>query len=317
MYRSFQILLISLLLTGLCFSQEEKPEDYKDVVEVDLVSVYLSATDSKGNPVKDLKVEELVLKEDDAVQKISHFSTLDSEAGEIPIAVALVIDASNSMHEGTKEVKKMDIAKNVSKEVIQLLRPLDQVAITAFDSQIKVNTKLLSSSAEAEQAITDLTPSYRRTALWDAIHASAKVLRGVDGRRVMLICSDGLDNASLTKEEDVIPNDLVAGEIAVIALGTIEFERTQHIHGEDAEYKKGKKTMQQLADRTGGYAFFPKDVPDLDDVFRQVRSGVWNWYSIAYQSSNPEKDGNWRKIEIDTKRRGVRLKYRDGYYATP
>jgi Ca-activated chloride channel family protein len=316
-YRRFQILLICLLLAGLCFSQEEEPQTFEDVVSVDLVSVYLSATDSKGNPIKDLKVEELELKEDDTIQKITQFATLDSEAGEIPIAVGLVIDASNSMHEGTKEVKKMDIAKNVSKEVIQLLRPLDQVAITAFDSQIKVNTKPLSNAAEAEQVITGITPSYRRTALWDAIRASAKVLRGVDGRKVMLICSDGLDNASLAKEEDVIPNDLVAGEIAVIALGTIEFERTQHIHGEEKEYKNGKKTMQQLADRTGGYAFFPKDVPDLDDVFRQVRSGVWNWYSIAYQSSNPEKDGNWRKIEIDTKRKGVRLKYRDGYYASP
>jgi Ca-activated chloride channel family protein len=316
--RTIRTIFILLILNGISLSQEEKPEEFKDTLSVDLVDVYLSATDSKGNPVKDLKQEELVIKEDDVVQKITHFSTLEeAKEGEMPIAVALVIDASNSMHEGTKEVKKIDIAKNVGREVIQLLRPEDQVMITAFDNQIKMSTELMSSPAEAENILTGLTPSYRRTALWDAIHSASKTLNKFDGRRIMLICSDGIDNASFEKEEDVIPSDLVGGEIAVIALGTIEFERDKHIHGDDAEYKNGKKTMELLADRTGGYAFFPKNVPDLDDIFRKIRTGVWNWYSIAYQSSNPEKDGNWRKIEIDTKRKGVKLKYREGYYASP
>jgi Ca-activated chloride channel homolog len=316
-YLIARVILTLFVVTSLSLSQEE-PEEFEDTLDVDLVDVYLSATDSKGNPIKDLKQEELVLKEDDVIQKISHFSTLEeAKEGEVPIAVSLVIDTSNSMHEGTKEVKKIDIAKDVGREVIQLLRPLDQVTITAFDNQIKMNTELMSSAAEAEKILTSLKPSYRRTALWDAIHSASKVLNKFEGRRIMLICSDGIDNASLKKEEDVIPEDLVAGEIAVIALGTIEFERDQHVHGDDKEYKNGKKTMELLADRTGGYAFFPKHAPELEDIFRKIRSGVWNWYSIAYQSSNHEKDGNWRKIEIDTKRRGVRLQYREGYYASP
>jgi VWFA-related protein len=317
-YSTLKTLLLIFVFAGISISQEEEQtQEFEDTVQIDLVDVYLSATDSKGNPVKDLRQEELVIKEEDVIQKITHFSTLGTEENEIPIAVALVIDVSNSMHEGTKEVKKIDIAKDVGREVVQLLRPLDQVQITAFDSQIKVKTDLISSPGEAEKVLSELTPSYRRTALWDAIRAASRVLQKVDGRRVMLICSDGLDNASSNREEDVIPNDLVAGEVAVIALGTIEFERAQHIHGDDVEYKKGKETMQLLADRTGGYAFFPKKTPELEDIFQKVRSGVWNWYSIAYNSSNPEKDGNWRKIEIETKRRGVRLKYREGYYATP
>ncbi len=317
MYFTLRTLLIILVLAGISISQEEEEQEFEDTVQIDLVDVYLSATDKKGNPVKDLKEDEIIIKEDDVIQKITHFSTSGTEEkNEMPIAVALVIDASNSMHEGTKEVKKIDIAKDIGREVIQLMRPQDQVMITAFDSQIKIKTELLSSAGEAEKVLSGLTPSYRRTALWDAIRASSKVLQTVEGRRVMLICSDGIDNASSAKEEDVIPDDLVSGEVIVLALGTIEFERGQHVHGDDGEYKKGKNTMELLAARTGGYAFFPKKAPELEEMFQKIRSGVWNWYSIAYNSSNPEKDGNWRKIEIETKRKGVRLKYREGYYAS-
>jgi VWFA-related protein len=298
-------------------SAQETQSQYSESVEVELIDVYLSATDSKGRIIDNLKKEDLILKEDEVPQEIKEFSVLGTRATDINLVVALVIDVSNSMHEGSKEVRKMDIAKAAAREIMNLLKPDDQLMLVTFDTRVSVVTELTSDLSKVETAVTALQASYGRTAMWDAIHAAAETMNAVEGRRVMYVCSDGLDNASKMKVEEVVAKDLGASEITVISLGTIEFERGGHYYGQENDYRDGKKTMQTLADKTGGYAFFPEKAKDLPQMLQKVRSGVQSLYSIAYESSNPEKDGSWRKIEIETKRKGVKLKHRDGYYATP
>jgi len=298
-------------------SAQETQSQYTESVEVELIDVYLSATDSKGKIIDDLKKEDLILKEDGIPQEIKEFSVLGTRETDIDLVVALVIDVSNSMHEGSKEVRKMDIAKAAAREIMQLLKPQDQLMLVTFDTRVAVITELTSDLSKVESAITALQPSYGRTAMWDAIHAAAETMNAVEGRKVMYVCSDGLDNASKMKVEEVVSKDLGASEIAVISLGTIEFERGGHYYGQENDYRDGKQTMQTLADKTGGYAFFPEKAKDLPQMLQKVRSGVQSLYSVAYESSNLEKDGSWRKIEIETKRKGIKLKYRDGYYATP
>lgn len=319
----FQRSTILLFILPLFFFEthlnqpQQTQKEYSETVEVDLVDVYLSATDSKGRAIDDLKPEELILKEDNVVQQITDFSVLGTRESDVDLVVALVIDVSNSMHEGTREVRKMDIAKDAAREIIRLLKPQDRIMLVAFDTRIAIKTDLKSNLSEVEGAISNLQPNYGRTALWDAIHAASESIKGEEGRKVIFICSDGLDNASTMKMEQVVAKDLGASEITVVALGTIEFERGGHWHGQESDYRQGKETMQMLADRTGGYAFFPERVKEIAGMLQRVRSGVLNLYSMAYRSSNPEKDGSWRKIEIETKRRGVRLRYREGYYAEP
>jgi Ca-activated chloride channel homolog len=298
-------------------SVQEPQSQYSESVEVELIDVYLSATDSKGRIIDDLKKEDLILKEDGIPQEIKEFSVLGTRETDIDLVVALVIDVSNSMHEGSKEVRKMDIAKAAAREIMNLLRPQDQMMLVTFDTRVSVITGLTSDVSKMETSVSALQPSYGRTAMWDAIHAAAETMNAVEGRKIMYVCSDGLDNASKMKIEDVVANDLGASEITVISLGTIEFERGGHYYGQENDYRDGKQTMQTLADKTGGYAFFPEKAKDLPQMLQKVRSGVQSLYPIAYESSNPEKDGSWRKIEIETKRKGIKLKYRDGYYATP
>jgi len=314
---------IFLFLLPLSFSQtqphdaQQTQEKYSEIVEVELVEIQLSATDSKGRVIEDLKPEELILKEDNVVQQITDFSVLGTRESDVDLVVALVIDVSNSMHEGTREVRKIDIAKNAAREIIRLLKSQDRIMLVTFDTRVAIKTDLKSNLSEVESAISNLQPNYGRTALWDAIHAASESMSEEEGRKVIFICSDGLDNASTMKMEQVVAKDLAASEITVVALGTIEFERGGHWHGQESDYRQGKETIQMLADRTGGYAFFPERVKEIAGMLQKVRSGVLNLYSIAYRSSNPEKDGSWRKIEIETKRRGVRLRYREGYYAEP
>lgn len=309
--------LASILSAQNQDSVQETQSQYTESVEVELIDVYLSATDSKGRIIDDLKKEDLILKEDGIPQEITEFSVLGTRETDIDLVVALVIDVSNSMHEGSKEVRKMDIAKAAAREIMQLLKPQDQLMLVTFDTRVSVVTELTSDLSKVESAVTSLQPSYGRTAMWDAIHAAAETMNAVEGRKVMYVCSDGLDNASKMKIEEVVSKDLGASEITVISLGTIEFERGGHYYGQDNDYRDGKQTMQTLADKTGGYAFFPEKAKDLPQMLQKVRSGVQSLYSVAYESSNPEKDGSWRRIEIETKRKGIKLKYRDGYYATP
>lgn len=296
---------------------QETQSQYSESVEVELIDVYLSATDSKGRIIDDLKKEDLILKEDEIPQEIKEFSVLGTRETDIDLVVALVIDVSNSMHEGSKEVRKMEIAKAAAREIMGLLKPDDRIMLVTFDTRVAVITELTSDLSKVESAVSVLKPSYGRTAMWDAIHAAAESMNAVEGRKVMYVCSDGLDNASKMKVEDVVSKDLGASEITVISLGTIEFERSGHYYGQENDYRDGKQTMQTLADKTGGYAFFPEKAKDLPQMLQKVRAGVQSLYSIAYESSNLEKDGSWRKIEIETKRKGIKLKYRDGYYATP
>lgn len=298
-------------------SAQQTETQFTESVEVELIDVYLSATDSKGRIIDDLKKEELILKEDNIVQEIKDFSVLGTRDTDIDLVVALVIDVSNSMHEGSKEVSKMHIAKEAAREIMRLLKPQDQIMLVTFDTRVKVITELTSDLSQVEKAVSALQPSYGRTAMWDAIYAAAESMNAVEGRKVMYVCSDGLDNASKMKVEDVIAKALGASEISVIGVGTIEFERSGHWYGQENDYRDGKQTMQTLADKTGGYAFFPEKAKELPQMLQKVRSGVQSLYSIAYESSNLEKDGSWRNIEIETKRKGIKLKYRDGYYATP
>jgi Ca-activated chloride channel homolog len=309
--------LASILSAQNQDSAQETQSQYTESVEVELIDVYLSATDSKGRIIDDLKKEDLILKEDGIPQEIKEFSVLGTRETDIDLVVALVIDVSNSMHEGSKEVRKMDIAKAAAREIMQLLKPQDQLMLVTFDTRVSVIAQLTSDLSKVESAVTALQASYGRTAMWDAIHAAAETMNAVEGRKVMYVCSDGLDNASKMKVEEVVSKDLGASEITVISLGTIEFERGGHYYGQENDYRDGKQTMQTLADKSGGYAFFPEKAKDLPQMLQKVRSGVQSLYSIAYESSNPEKDGSWRKIEIETKRKGIKLKYRDGYYATP
>ncbi|HEY7160149.1 MAG TPA: VWA domain-containing protein [Acidobacteriota bacterium] len=311
------IFLVFLLTVPNQGTAQQSQTEYTESVEVELIDVYLSATDSKGRIIDDLKKEDLVLKEDGIPQEIKEFSVLGTRQTDIDLVVALVIDVSNSMHEGSKEVSKMDIAKAAAREIMRLLRPQDQIMLVSFDTRVKVISALTSDMTKMESAVSALQPSYGRTAMWDGIHAAAETMSAVEGRKIMYVCSDGLDNASKLKVEEVVAKDLGASEITVISLGTIEFERGGHYYGQENDYRDGKQTMQTLADKTGGYAFFPEKAKDLPQMLEKVRSGVQSLYSVAYESSNPEKDGSWRKIEIETKRKGIKLKYRDGYYATP
>jgi Ca-activated chloride channel homolog len=319
----FRRLIISLIFLNLLLtvpnqgSTQETQSQFTESVEVELIDVYLSATDSKGRIIDDLRKEDLILKEDGIPQEIKEFSVLGTRQTDIDLVVALVIDVSNSMHEGSKEVSKMDIAKAAAREIMRLLKPGDQLMLVTFDTRVKVISELTSDLSKVQSAVSDLKPSYGRTAMWDAIHAAAEVMNAVEGRKVMYVCSDGLDNASKLKVEEVVADDLGASEIAVISLGTIEFERGGHYYGQENDYRDGKQTMQTLADKTGGYAFFPEKAKELPQMLEKVRSGVQSLYSIAYQSTNRERDGSWRKIEIETKRKGIKLKHRDGYYATP
>ncbi|HSE42477.1 MAG TPA: VWA domain-containing protein, partial [Acidobacteriota bacterium] len=101
----------------------------------------------------------------------------------------------------------------------------------------------------------------------------------------------------------------------IVALGTITYTYGFNWYGATRKAHEGKDNLQKLADETGGYAFFPQNRKQIAQVQDMIRSFIRSQYSLAYRSTNSAADGSWRQITISCKRKGIDLRYRDGYYA--
>jgi VWFA-related protein len=136
-----------------------------------------------------------------------------------------------------------------------------------------------------------------------------------DGRKVLVICSDGQDNLSRKKMRDILDKAVSSSDLTIVVLGTVSYDYGYTWYGIKRNAHEGKQNMEMLANQTGGYAFFPENKKQIGQVQELIRSFVRSQYSIAYRSTNPTADGSWRQIKISCKRKGVDLRYREGYFA--
>jgi VWFA-related protein len=131
----------------------------------------------------------------------------------------------------------------------------------------------------------------------------------------MVVCTDGQDNASVNRLDEVLLENLSDADITVISLGIVEFVAAPTWQGQVEERKQAKEDLERLSDNTGGFAFFPTSVGDAEKVTEKLRNIIRSQYSIAYKSTNPALDGSYRKIEIQCKKSKLKLVYRHGYFA--
>lgn len=293
---------------------QTKPEDVSENVEVALVDVYLTALDSHGAFVTDLTPNEILLTEDGVPQEISQFS-LSNESTEDPINVVILIDTSVSMNERYKDKSKLEMAKDGAMMLLQQLQPTDRMMLMTFSNKPAAAVPLTWDRKGVEDGILALKTDYGRTALLDALYEVGEKAESEWGRKVIFVCSDGQDNASQHKIPKVLDLFKELPDIMVITLGTTAFDSSSNLMEEKEEVEQGEKLLQSFADSSGGYAFFPKNMKDLNKVMEKLRRVVPSQYSLAYGSTNSKMDGTWRTIQITCKRKGVSLRYRAGYYA--
>jgi Ca-activated chloride channel family protein len=297
-----------ILLSGLSFGQ-----DIHENMSVDLVNVYLSATDSDGHFVTDLTSNDLALTEDGQPQHITHFSNFALESSDklgekdVPLTLALVMDESTSMGAEILGTNKMDIVKNAAFRLLDELKKDDRMMLITFNDIPSEETPLTSDKKTMERDLLfQSVGEGGETALLDSIYFAMKKIKDQQGRKMIVVFSDGEDTASNLKLDEVISN-LIASDITVLAFGTMSLE-TNSI--------RGRYILQKLADASGGYAFFPSSLRNLKDVMEKLRAGMRSQYSLGYTSTNNNRDGSWRTIEINCKRSGIKLRYRKGYTAS-
>jgi Ca-activated chloride channel family protein len=255
--------------------------------QVNLVEVYASVTDAKGQVVTDVTRDDFEVLEDGARQEVSTFT-----AGEFPLSVAIALDRSFSMRG-----EPLAAAKSAARLFLGELRPTDQVMVVAIGSEVEVVAPLSTDRSTQYSAVADLD-RWGTTSLHDAVIAAIDAIQPAHGRRALILLSDGDDRYSKASPADVLAHARQADAmIYPIALG----ERRPPLFAE-------------LASLTGGRSAFVRDVRTLPDTLSNIARELRHQYLLGYTPSRPLDDhGDWRSITVKVKKPGLEVRARDGY----
>ena len=270
---------------------------------VDLVNLGVTVTDRKGNLVADLTADDFAIYEDGQKQTLRYFAAGDAPPPGPEMHLGLLLDVSESMGDDIRFTRTA---------AIKFLNTLtDAVDITVVDFDTEVRT-----ARYGQQEFARLIERIRQkkasgyTALYDAIGTYLDGAGGQDGRKVMLVYTDGGDTRSSIQWHELL-DLLKASDVTVYAIGMLE-------HQSQSTRLQQRATIQQMAETTGGQAFFPTSVKELDKVYDKVLAEIRAQYTIGFHSTNEKADGAWRKVEVKVVRkdgRDLRIRARKGYFA--
>jgi Ca-activated chloride channel family protein len=286
-------------------------QTFYEKLDIDIVNVYLTATDQKGQFIKDLTLNDFVLKEDGVVQPITNFANFSLEASDklgeknVPLTIAFVIDSSNSMAEKISGQQKLDIVKNAAFRLVDELKPEDKTMLVAFSDFTDEVTPLTSELKIFREDLLFQEVKGGETALLDAIYFAMEKIKHEWGRKIIVVCSDGEDTTSKLRLDEVLSN-LVASDVTVLAFGTMSLSN---------ESMRGRYILQKIAEASGGYAFFPTSLKSLENIMEKLRAGMRSQYSLGYKVPRAKLDGGWHKIQISCKRGNVKVRHREGYFS--
>jgi Ca-activated chloride channel family protein len=272
---------------------------------IDVVSMNVTVTDSTNRYITDLTEQDFEIFEDGVKQDLTLFNRSN-----LPVALSLLIDTSSSMED------RMATAQDAAIGFVRKLRPTDLGEVIGFDSRAEVLQKFTGNTAELEQAIRK-TVAGGSTSLNNALYISLKGLKRIPirqeeeiRRQAIILLSDGEDTSSLVTFEDVL--DLARrSETAIYAIGLMD----DHAGGQSKGFREATYALRQLANDTGGRAFFPADVKTLASVYGQIYDELSSQYTIGYTSKNPRRDGAWRRLVIRVARPNVQARTKQGYFA--
>jgi Ca-activated chloride channel family protein len=272
---------------------------------IDIVNLGVTVTDRKGNLLTDLHVEDFEIAEDGRKQTVRYFSAGDPVSGEPPLAMhlGLLLDVSESMGED------MRFSKTASIKFLNMLSDAVDITVVDFDTEVRTARYSQREFARLIERIR-LKKASGNTALYDAIGTYLDGAAGQDGRKIMLLYTDGGDTRSSIGQGELM-NLLKASDVTVYAIGELE-------HQSPSTKMQQRMILQQIAEVTGGQAFFPTDVKALDGVYAKVLAEIRAQYTVGYLSTNEKTDGAWRKVDVKVVRkdgRDLRLRSRRGYFA--
>ncbi|HEX3643967.1 MAG TPA: VWA domain-containing protein [Vicinamibacterales bacterium] len=265
--------------------------------ETRLVVLHATVRNSRGELVTNLERDAFRVFENGKRQPITLFRRDD-----IPVSLGLLIDNSGSMRLLRSKVEAAAVA------LARASNPEDEIFVLNFNDKARLDVPFTSSVAELEAGIGRVD-SIGGTAMWDAIGQAQSYLseRGTRERRVLLVITDGIDNASAATR-DQIEKQAEQRDTVIFAVG---------LFGDEGRVKQGRHELDRLADRTGGIAYYPAGIDQMGEVALEIARQIRNQYTIAYAPSNQALDGTYRTIRVTVASpEALSVRTRAGYRAT-
>ncbi len=270
---------------------------------VDLVNVGVTVSDKKGALIQQLTTDDFELYEDGAKQVVRYFDAGAAVTDAPALHLGLLLDVSESMGED------LHFSKTASIKFLNTLTDAADVTVVDFDTEVRTARYSQSDFPRLIERIR-LKKAGGSTALYDAIGTYLDGAAGQDGRKIMLLYTDGGDTRSSMDYRELV-DLLKASDVTIYAIGELE-------HQSSSTKSMQRAILQQIADVTGGQAFFPVDIKELDKVYEKVVAQIRAQYTLGYLSTNDKADGTWRKVEVRLTRKDghdLRLRSRKGYFA--
>lgn len=270
---------------------------------IDLVTFGVTITDRRGNHVTELTADDFEIIEEDERQTITYFARGDEAVSAPELHVGLLFDTSGSMGEDIK------LSRSAAIRFLNTLTDAKDMTLVDFDTEVRVAKYGQSDFPRLVERIRGRRPD-GFTALYDALGVYLDGASEDEGRTILVIYTDGGDTRSTISFGDVLTL-IRASDVTIYAVGFLQHQATRG-RGEQ------RLRLTQIAEATGGRAFFPVSMKDVEKAYDDIVGQIRAQYSLGYSSTNTRRDGQWRKVEIRVRRpdlRNARVHTRDGYFA--
>ena len=274
---------------------------------VDLVHFSVVVTDKQGSPITGLKADDFELIEEGNAQSITYFAEGFPESGDLgrvlPLHLGLALDTSGSMESDINDVRTGMIKfVNANEHAVD-------TTLVDFDTEVRLARYGGSDYPRLIERIRMRKPD-GWTAFYDAVGVYLNGAAEQDGEKILLIYTDGGDTRSSLTFRDLL-NLLKASDVTTYVIGYLE-------HQPQSARNEQRMQLQRMAELTGGDAFFPGSVKELEKIYGKIEKTIAARYSLGYVSTDSRMNGTWRKVQIRLKRadlKGAKLRTREGYYA--
>ncbi|HYK87366.1 MAG TPA: VWA domain-containing protein [Acidobacteriota bacterium] len=290
---------------------QENPQGQKGYtigVNVDLVVMHTSVYDKAGRFVGGLKKDNFKVFEDGVEQKISSFSQED-----VPVSMGILLDLSGSMRNKIEQVNKAALA------FIRASNPQDQEFLIGFNEQVELLQDYTSDIDEVADSLDNIIVT-GGTALYDAIYLGVqKAHTGIKPKKAIVVITDGEDRDSYYKLDELVAK-VQESDVQIFCVGFLNPVPDKGLFGHWSKSvpEKAHDALQKISEETGGKAFFPQKLTEINNIVSEIAHDLRNQYSIGYVSSNTARDGSYRRVKITLDAASTannHLRYRRGYTA--
>ncbi len=269
--------------------------------QVEEVLLHATVVDDKQHIVTSLDKGDFNVYENGSPQTITSFRHED-----IPVAMGIVVDNSGSMHEKREKVNAAAL------NLVRASNSNDEVCIVNFNDEYYLDQDFTSDIKKLKEGLEKIE-ARGGTALYDAVVATAEHLKkdAKLEKKVIFVVTDGEDNESAETLEQAVRRLQAENGPTVYSIGIL---------GKEEHPKRAKRALQIMSERTGGVAFFPQTLDEVDAISRTVAHDIRTQYTIGYKPTTPKNQGGYRQVKVDARAHGygkLTVRTRSGYYAGP